>query len=371
MSLATGDRRRAQPARRDARARPPAHPRPADPAQPRARDAAHRPRRDLPRAHARHHVADRRRPRRACAGALAKLCDDAHDAVAAGVNVLILSDRQVGPERARDPVAAGRRRRAPAPRARGHAPADRPRARVRRAARGPPLGDADRLRLQRDQPVPAARHGRRAGRRGPRRRASTTPTTAERNIVKAIGKGLLKTISKMGISTIAVLLRRADLRGRRPREGRSSTATSPAPRRGSAASASTCSRARRSTATPPPTRADHERAAARRRHLRLAPRRRAPHVEPRDDRAAAARRALTAERRRAGEVRRVRARSSTTTPSRRATLRGLMKFRTDGVEPIAARRGRAGQGDRQALRHRRDVAGLDLDASRTRRSRSR
>ena len=53
-------RRRAQPAHRDARARPQAHPRPADPAQPRARDAAHGPRRDLPRAHARHHVADRR-----------------------------------------------------------------------------------------------------------------------------------------------------------------------------------------------------------------------------------------------------------------------------------------------------------------------
>ena len=32
--------------------------------------------------------------------------------------------------------------------------------------------------------------------------ASTTPTTAERNVVTAIGKGLLKIISKMGISTI-------------------------------------------------------------------------------------------------------------------------------------------------------------------------
>jgi hypothetical protein len=34
---------------------------------------------------------------------LAKLCDDAHDAVAAGVSVLILSDRQVGPRRAAIP----------------------------------------------------------------------------------------------------------------------------------------------------------------------------------------------------------------------------------------------------------------------------
>ena len=66
-----------------------------------------------------------------------------------------------------DPVAAGGRRRPPPPRARGHAPARRPRARVRRAARGPPLRHADRLRRERDQPVPAVRDGRRAGRRGP------------------------------------------------------------------------------------------------------------------------------------------------------------------------------------------------------------
>ena len=81
-----------------------------------------------------------------------------------------------GPQARGDPVAAGRRRRPRAPRARGHAPADRPRARVRRAARGPPHGDADRLRLRGDQPLPAARHRRRDGRRGPHRRRSTTPT---------------------------------------------------------------------------------------------------------------------------------------------------------------------------------------------------
>ena len=51
-----------------------------------------------------------------------------------------------------------------------------------------------------------------------------------------------------------VLLRRADLRGGRPRHGRSSSATSPARRRGSAGSAPRCSRARRSTGTRAPTR---------------------------------------------------------------------------------------------------------------------
>ena len=52
-----------------------------------------------------------------------------------------------------------------------------------------------------------------------------------------------------------VLLRRADLRGRRPRPAASSTATSPAPRRGSAASTCRSSARRRSSATPRPIRA--------------------------------------------------------------------------------------------------------------------
>ena len=169
-------RRRAQPARRDARARPQAHPRPADPAQPRARDAAHGPRRDLPRAHAGHHVADQRTAPRGMRKALAKLCDDAHDAVAAGVSVLILSDRQVGPQRVAIPsllaVAAV------------HEHLVREGTRLQTGLvleSGEPrevhhMATLDRLRLRGDQPVPAARHRRRDGRRGPHPEASTTPT---------------------------------------------------------------------------------------------------------------------------------------------------------------------------------------------------
>ena len=67
-----------------------------------------------------------------------------------------------GRRRVADPVAAGGRRRAPPPRARGHAPARGDHPRVRRAARGAPLRDADRLRRERDQPVPDARDARRA-----------------------------------------------------------------------------------------------------------------------------------------------------------------------------------------------------------------
>ena len=42
-----------------------------------------------------------------------------------GVNIIILSDRQLGPRARADPLAAGGRRRPPPPRARGHAPARR------------------------------------------------------------------------------------------------------------------------------------------------------------------------------------------------------------------------------------------------------
>ena len=60
----------------------------ADPAQRRARDAAPgRPRR-LRRAHDRHHLAGRGRRRTACSSALAEICDEAYDAIGQGVNVL-------------------------------------------------------------------------------------------------------------------------------------------------------------------------------------------------------------------------------------------------------------------------------------------
>jgi hypothetical protein len=44
---------------------------------------------------------------------------------------------------------------------------------------------------------------------------------------------------------------------------------------------------------------------------------------------------------------------------RHMTLRGLFEFKVDPAKAIADRGGRAGKRDRQALRHRRDVAGLD------------
>ena len=63
------------------------------------------------------------------------------------------------------------------------------------------------------------------------------PEEAERNVVKAIGKGLLKTISKMGISTIQSYCGAQIFEAVGLREGARSTGTSAAPRRASAASA--------------------------------------------------------------------------------------------------------------------------------------
>ena len=46
------------------------------------------------------------------------------------------------------------------------------------------------------------------------------PAAAVRNYLKALGKGVMKVMSKMGISTVALLHRRTGLRGRRHRQGR-------------------------------------------------------------------------------------------------------------------------------------------------------
>ncbi len=185
--------------------------RPADPAQPRARDAApRRPRRLQRRARS---TSPGRSPRGppGWSARSTRICRPGARGDRRTASTSSSSPTAcVGPRARRDPLAAGGRRRPPPPRARGHAPARRDHRRVRRAARGPPLRDADRLRRERRQPVPDARDARRAGRRGAHRarpadgdaRVALDPEQAAQNVVKAIGKGLLKTISKMGISTI-------------------------------------------------------------------------------------------------------------------------------------------------------------------------
>jgi glutamate synthase (NADPH/NADH) large chain/glutamate synthase (ferredoxin) len=132
--------------------------------------------------------------------ALAKLCDDAHDAVAAGVSVLILSDRQVGPGRAAIPsllavaavhehlVREGTRLRTGLVLESGE-----PRE-VHHMATLIGYGcEAINPYLLLDTVGEMVSTGRIAD--------LDNVDVAERNIVQAIGKGLLKTISKMGIST--------------------------------------------------------------------------------------------------------------------------------------------------------------------------
>jgi glutamate synthase domain-containing protein 2/glutamate synthase domain-containing protein 1/glutamate synthase domain-containing protein 3 len=147
------------------------------------------------------------------AGALARVCEQAHEAIAEGVNIIILSDRLLGPARAAIPsllavssvhhhlVREGTRLRAGIvlesgePREVHHfatligygASAINPYVM---------LETLDELVVQ----------GRitRAGEDGgpPALQTPLAPEQAAQNIIKAIGKGLLKTISKMGISTI-------------------------------------------------------------------------------------------------------------------------------------------------------------------------
>src|SRR4051812_43911291 len=131
---------------------------------------------------------------------LSNLCDEAYDAVEAGVNVIILSDRSVGPERAAIPallavaavhhhlVRAGNRLQAGLVLETGE-----PREGHHFATLIGYGCSAINPYLLFDTVDDLVAHGRVVG--------VTDADVAQRNMVKAIEKGLLKTISKMGIST--------------------------------------------------------------------------------------------------------------------------------------------------------------------------
>ncbi len=132
---------------------------------------------------------------------IANLCDEAFDGIGAGANILILSDRETGPGRVPIPsllavaavhhhlVRTGTRLRAGLVIESGE-----PRE-VHHFATLIGFGaSAVNPYLLLESAGQAAKHGRGG--------AVTGIEQAEENVVKAIGKGLLKTISKMGISTI-------------------------------------------------------------------------------------------------------------------------------------------------------------------------
>ena len=153
MSLRDRRRRRGQPARRDARARPPAR-------RCASRSCATASSRSCARSTTTSSARTRstspgrsRTAPRAWRARSSAICDEAARGDRARRRTSSSSPTAASaPRRVADPVAAGRRGRAPPPGPRGHAPAGRPRARVRRAARGPPLRHPDRLRRQRGQP---------------------------------------------------------------------------------------------------------------------------------------------------------------------------------------------------------------------------
>ena len=185
---------------------------------------------------------------------------------------------------------------------------------------------------------------------------ASTPTTAVENYIKALNKGVLKVMSKMGISTLqsyrgaqifeAIGLNRDVIdallhlhgvahRGRRARRDRARDAHARthhayrACRRRSTASstpaASTSGGAAASTTCTTRTRSRKLQHAVRTGNYKLF-------------------KEYTAARR-------------TTRAASLCTLRGLLEFKPGDADP--ARRGRAGERDRQALQDRRDVARLD------------
>ena len=280
--------------------------------------------------------------------------------------ILILSDRGVDRGHGADPVAARRRRRAPPPdprAARARVPASCVESGEPREVH--PLRAADRLRRGRGQPVPGVRDARRAcaeagdlhGRRRRRGRSST--------YIKAIDKGLLKVMSKMGISTLqsyrgAQIFEAVGLDQRRR-----STATSPGPP--SRIERHRPRRDRRGSAHAPRTRAYRQDVAATtasstpggQYQWRRA--RRVPPVQPGDDRQAAAGGALGQATRRSRSTREL------VNDAEPAAVHAARPARVQaGRDADPARGGRAGQRDRQALHDRRDVASARSRARRTR-----
>ncbi len=223
--------------------------------------------------------------------AIERICRQAHEAIEEGCNILILNDRLLGPKRVPIPsllavgavhhhlVIEGTRLRAGIivesgePREVHHfatligygASAINPYLMLETLDQLVIEGQIVRSENGRDVPIDAE--------------------TAAQNVVKAIGKGLLKTISKMGISTIqsyrgaqifeAVGLERALI---------DAHFTHTASRIGGVGLEILATEALERHARAYPAGAGGRPAAAGRRHLRVAARRRAPHVEPGDDR---------------------------------------------------------------------------------------
>ena len=184
------------------------------------------------------------------------------------------------------------------------------------------------------------------------------PAKAMRNYIKACGKGVLKVMSKIGISTVASYTGRPDLRGRRPRR-RARRAVlhrhGQPPRRHRAPRDRHRGRGPPRRGPPRPPRGAGPPQARARRRVPVAPRGRGPPVQPGDRLQAAARHAGQALRHLPAVL-----------PARRRPVQAAGHVARAVRPPLGpsvdpARGGRAGGGDRQAVLHRGHELRLDLD----------
>ena len=300
----------------------------------------------------------RRRTRAAPASSarMDRLCREAQAAVEAGHTILILSDRGVSPGLAPIPsllATAGVHHHLVR---RGHAHAVRARSRIRRCARGAPCGAPHRLRRGRGQPVPRVRDARRHD--SPARARGFDARARGRQLHQGAQQGHPESDVEDGDLDAAELLRRADLRGHRPRRQR----RRPLLHVDGVAHRRRRHRRHRSRDQAPPSAG----VPAQVRPAGARNRRRVPA-------GAAMARCTSSTRKRCTSCSmrpaaastpstRTTRRSSTIRAAGCGTLRGLLEF-TAGAAADPARRGRAGRGDSQAVRHRRDVLRLDQPGS--------
>ena len=295
--------------------------------------------------------------------ALEALFEMATEAIERGANLLILSDRGVDARAGADPVAAGLRGPAPPPGPRGTADPRRAGHRVRRRPRGPPLRPPARLRRRGDQPVPRVRDARRHDHAGDHQ-AGDRPRRGRQALPQGDQEGGRQGDVQDGHQHDPELPRRPDLRGDRPERRSSSTATSTRPPRGSAASASRRSPARRSTTTtaPTPTARSGRRSSSEGGQYQW---RRDGEFHLFNPETVF--RLQHATRPGRYDIFKKYTRLVDDQNERLCTLRGLFDFKLDECDAGPDRGGRAGRGDRQAVRHRRDVATARSAARRTRR----
>ena len=148
--------------------------------------------------------------------ALDKLCKRAEAAVRAGENIIILSDRATGPDRIPIPSLLATSRRASSSDPLRLADLGRPRGRDRRGARGASIRDARRLRRRGDQSLSRLRDARGHAARD---RRGADGGGGGQALHQGGRQGPAQGDVQDGHLDLSVLLRRADLRRRRPAVG--------------------------------------------------------------------------------------------------------------------------------------------------------